>query len=62
VFNAGWGERHAFDGHRLVKSLFKVDLSMQYIMVYAPRNEEEIDIVCQLLKAAIAYNTGVSVD
>lgn len=62
MLDAGWGERHAFDGHRFVKRVIKFDLSMQYIMVYAPLNEDEIDIVCQLLKAAIAYNTGTSVD
>lgn len=60
--DAQWGERHAFDGSRIVRHIAPVLLPMTYVMVYAPRNREEIDIVCEMLRGSIAYMTGESIE
>jgi hypothetical protein len=59
--SAQWGERHAFDGSQILRRMAPVYLPMNYVLVYAPRNNEEIEIVCQMLKASIAYMTGESI-
>ena len=43
VFDTGWGEPHAY-----------ADSDTQ-IMLYAPRNEEEIDIIDGLLRESIEF-------
>jgi hypothetical protein len=50
VIEAGWGERFPL---KSVKS--------GWIMVYAPRNEDELDVVEEIVKAGIAWLTGVEV-
>ena len=62
VFDAGWGERHAFDDNPFARAILGRDLPVNYVLIYAPRNNEEIEIVSKILKASIAYNTGTSVD
>jgi len=44
VIEKGWGERHGFSG---------VILPSSYMIIYAPRNEEEVRIVGQIFKAGI---------
>jgi hypothetical protein len=46
----------------VVKTVFGLGLPMSYIMVYAPRSQGDIEVICQLLKAAVEYNTGVKLD
>lgn len=60
VFDAGWGERHAFDDNPLARAILGMDLPVNYVFIYAPRNSEEIEIVSKFLRASIAYNTGTS--
>jgi Family of unknown function (DUF5519) len=62
VLEAGWGERHAFDGSVVVKHVFHVALPMTYVLIYAPRTEEEVEIVVQIVKASMRYMTGHNID
>jgi hypothetical protein len=43
----GWGERHGLNG--------KVGFPRGYLMVYAPRNESELDVIRSIIKAAARY-------
>jgi hypothetical protein len=49
VIERGWGERHPLSG--------KI-LPSEYLLIYAPRDEEELGIVERIILAAIAYNTN----
>lgn len=48
VVDAGWGER------------FPLPVPNGWIMVYAPRDEAEMDLVENIVRAAASYITGVS--
>ena len=48
VIERGWGERHGLSGRAL-------GFPLTYIMVYAPRDEGEVAIVCRIAKAAAQY-------
>jgi hypothetical protein len=39
-----------------------MDLSAEYIFIYAPRNIEEIDIVMGIIRASAAYIANVPVE
>lgn len=52
VIERGWGERHPFSGRKLVP------LTKEYLFIYAPRNQEELDVVESIIKASIGYMTG----
>ncbi|KAH7915649.1 hypothetical protein BJ138DRAFT_1109523 [Hygrophoropsis aurantiaca] len=46
----GWGERHPLSG--------TIALPKEYLLVYAPRNDEELDVVERIVVATIGYMTG----
>lgn len=48
VLQKGWGQRHplAFEGW------LKMPVPRQFVMVYAPRTMEEVEVVCQIIQAA----------
>ena len=48
AIKAGWGERHGLAGIAL-------ELPVNYVMVYAPRGEDDLSVIGQLLEAAILY-------
>ncbi|WP_293882111.1 hypothetical protein [Sphingomonas sp.] len=50
VIAGGWGELHGLAGHAF-------DLPPTYILIYAPRDADEVAVVMQILDAAIAYIT-----
>jgi Family of unknown function (DUF5519) len=50
VIEAGWGELHGLAG-------FMDRLPVSYTFVYAPRDEQEVEVVRQLLDAAVAHMT-----
>lgn len=50
VVSNGWGERHPLAGSRLFSSC--------YTMLYTPRSEEELEVVCRVVRASIAFMTG----
>jgi len=48
VLERGWGQRHPLArGGRFVKYVPK-----EFVMVYAPRNKEELEVVCRIVEAA----------
>ena len=50
AIEAGWAQRHGLAG-------IAVGLPLTYVMVYSPRGEQDLQIVGELLEAAIAYAT-----
>jgi hypothetical protein len=58
VLSQAWGERHPLSrGGWLARFV-----PPGFVMVYAPRNEEEIEIVMCIVKAAAWWVGGVDVD
>ncbi|WP_217429803.1 luciferase domain-containing protein, partial [Sphingomonas bacterium] len=55
VIERGWGERHGLAGIAL-------GLPMTYTLIYAPRDEAEVDTVATILDAAIAHMSGAARD
>ncbi|KAJ7127102.1 hypothetical protein C8R44DRAFT_113919 [Mycena epipterygia] len=49
----GWAERHPLSGVSRI-----LPLPNNYLLVYAPRNEEELDVVERIIVASIGYMTG----
>ena len=49
VIEKGWGERHPLAG------VPKFDLPDTYLMIYTPRNSQELAVVAQLLRAAVEH-------
>ena len=49
VIEKGWGERHPLAGSP------KFNLPDTYLLIYAPRNEQEVGVVNQLLCAAVQH-------
>jgi hypothetical protein len=47
VLSAGWGERHALAG--------LARLPLTYLMVYAPRDDNEVAVMGRLLDASVSY-------
>ncbi|KAJ5907662.1 hypothetical protein N7495_000344 [Penicillium taxi] len=61
VIDAGWGQRHAFSGISAMPFLtfgMVNNLPSEYILIYAPRNEEEIEVVMQIIAASVKFMTG----
>ncbi|MCJ1265400.1 hypothetical protein MMC22_005277 [Lobaria immixta] len=58
VLESGWGLRHPLDGAKSLKYLMGGTISYQYVLVYAPRNPEEIETAIEVVKASIGYMTG----
>jgi len=54
VLERGWGERHPLSKGGWMKKY----VPREFIMVYAPRNEAELDIVCRIIEAAGFWVTG----
>ncbi|KAK6227185.1 hypothetical protein QIS74_00740 [Colletotrichum tabaci] len=52
VLGKGWGQRHplAWKGR-----LLRMPVPEEFIMVYAPRDDHELKIVCRIIEAAIWY-------
>ncbi|KAH8807410.1 hypothetical protein F5884DRAFT_844405 [Xylogone sp. PMI_703] len=58
VIRSGWGQRHPLDGVRAVKYIFGWTIPKEYILLYAPRNDEEIQTIMEVVKASIGFMTG----
>jgi hypothetical protein len=57
VIDAGWGQRHPLDGSKAFKKMTGMWLPNQYIYIYAPRDDDEIETVMGIVKASVAYMT-----
>lgn len=53
VIAKGWGERHPLSGISRHAPLPK-----EYLMIYAPRDDEELDVCEQIMVASIQYMSG----
>lgn len=66
VIEAGWGQRHSLSGSTVFRKLFGKKRAMfipnEFLLIYAPRDEEEIKVVINIVKAAVAFGAGVSTD
>ncbi|KAL1987305.1 hypothetical protein VTN96DRAFT_4333 [Rasamsonia emersonii] len=64
VIQAGWAQRHAFSGNTIFKRLGvkRLRLPAEYVLIYAPRNEEELKTVMKFVRASVAYLAGVAVE
>ncbi|KAJ5175959.1 uncharacterized protein N7482_001836 [Penicillium canariense] len=61
IIEAGWGQRHAFSGTSAMTFLSLgtlPDFPAEYILIYAPRNDAEIETVMEILSASIKFMTG----
>lgn len=65
IIEAGLGQRHALSG--LSKSVFLSlfatsgcvpNLPPEYLLIYAPRNEAEIEVVMQIIAASVKFMAG----
>ena len=54
VLENGWGERHPLSKGGWMKKY----VPREFVMVYAPRNAEELDVVCRIIEAAGFWVTG----
>ena len=51
VIKRNWGERHGLSGTYF-------GLPLEYTWIYAPRNDEELDMVEKFMVAGIKFMTG----
>ncbi|OQD80015.1 hypothetical protein PENANT_c040G05803 [Penicillium antarcticum] len=61
VIDAGWGQRHAFSGSSAMTYLSlgtRPDIPAEYLLIYAPRTEVEIETVMQIIAAGVKFMTG----
>lgn len=54
VLEKGWGERHPLAKGGWMKKY----VPREFIMVYAPRNREELEAVCRIIEAAAFWVSG----
>ncbi|KAL3456737.1 hypothetical protein BJX64DRAFT_281146 [Aspergillus heterothallicus] len=62
VLESGWGQRFTLAGSSAFKNLTFGRMSalpLEYVFVYAPRDEGEIEIVMSIVKASVEYVAGV---
>ncbi|KAH7022844.1 hypothetical protein EDB80DRAFT_22163 [Ilyonectria destructans] len=59
VLDKGWGQRHPLAWRsRLLKS----PVSADFVMIYAPRDDQELQVVCNIIQAAIWYTLAEEVE
>lgn len=61
IIDAGWGQRHGFSGTSAMTYLSfgtLPDLPAEYILIYAPRSEAEIDVVMEMIAASVKFMSG----
>ncbi|OJI99477.1 hypothetical protein ASPVEDRAFT_123327 [Aspergillus versicolor CBS 583.65] len=63
VIESGWGQRFPLAGSSVFRNVTFGRVSTiptEYVLIYAPRDEEEIEVVIGILKAGVQYVTGLS--
>jgi len=61
ILDAGWGQRHGFSGTSAMTFLSLgtlPDLPLEYILIYAPRTEAEVQTVMDIIAASVKFMTG----
>ncbi|KAL5361056.1 hypothetical protein BJX96DRAFT_80342 [Aspergillus floccosus] len=62
LFDAGWAQRHGLSGTHvpgLLTAGKPLSLPAEYVLVYAPRTNEELDFVMEIVTASVKYMAGV---
>jgi len=54
VLERGWGERHPLARGGWMRAY----VPREFVMVYAPRDRTELDVVCRIIEAAAFWVTG----
>ncbi|KAK5990830.1 hypothetical protein PT974_09103 [Cladobotryum mycophilum] len=52
ILQKGWGQRHPLARE---ERFLKMPVSQDFVMIYAPRDDQELQIVCRIISAAIWY-------
>ncbi|OKL61833.1 hypothetical protein UA08_02293 [Talaromyces atroroseus] len=52
VIDAGWGQRHPIAGYTILGHNV-ANLPSTFLHVYAPRNQEELDVVMEIIRASV---------
>ncbi|KAF2636488.1 hypothetical protein P280DRAFT_152362 [Massarina eburnea CBS 473.64] len=58
VLDNGWGQRHAFSGSTLLQRVPRARLPVNYLLIYAPRDDAELDVALRIVEAAIQFMAG----
>ncbi|KAJ2961952.1 hypothetical protein NQZ79_g2832 [Umbelopsis isabellina] len=60
AIEAGWGQRHGFSGWEPAATVTRgvIDLPAEYLFLYAPRDQQELDAVMELVKASVRFVSG----
>lgn len=58
VLSQAWGERHPLSSGGWLTRF----VPLGFVMVYAPRNQEEVEVVMEIVKAAVWWVGGINVD
>lgn len=58
IIESGWGQRHGFSGVEALKKIAGFSLPVNYVLVYAPRDEAEIDIAMAIVRASVQFMTS----
>lgn len=56
LLQAGWGERHPLARGDWIRRLSSVP--PEFVMVYAPRDKGEVDVVMTIVRAAVWWVNG----
>jgi len=57
VIDAGWGQLHPLAGVKANKVLRGRMLPKCYVLLYTPRDENEIAVLLEIIKASVGYMT-----
>ncbi|KOS16632.1 hypothetical protein ESCO_004761 [Escovopsis weberi] len=59
ILQKGWGQRHPLARE---EEFLRMPVSRDFVMIYAPRDDQELQIVCRIISAAIWYILCEDVD
>ena len=57
VMDAGWGQLHPMAGREILKKMIGKTVPRAFILIYAPRDDGEIERVMEVVRAAVGYMT-----
>ncbi|KAE8147448.1 hypothetical protein BDV25DRAFT_132073 [Aspergillus avenaceus] len=61
IIENGWGQRHKLSGVKIPRALFAgrdISIPLEYVFIYAPRTEEEVAFVMEIVVASVKFMTG----
>ncbi|KEY71039.1 hypothetical protein S7711_00863 [Stachybotrys chartarum IBT 7711] len=62
VLDKGWGQRHPLGWHGWRDWLYTMPVSPNFVMIYASRDEKELQVISRIVEAAIWYTLKEEVD